>query len=70
MVEGPKVIIKAERFRAVISKVLLGCEVPSSSNRLSSLVYNRCKDVVSVGKELFLLFDRETIRIHFQMSGC
>ena len=69
MVEGPKVILKAERFRSVVSKVLLGYELPSSSNRFSSLVYNRCEDVVSVGKELFLLFDRETIRIHFQMSG-
>ena len=70
MVEGPKVILKAERFRCVVSKDLLDFELSSSSShRISSLLLHRCKEVVSVGKELFLVFDRDTIRIHFQMSG-
>ena len=71
-------ILKAERFRSVVSQLLLAYEAPSSSSSsssvpskhwLSGFLNDRCRDVVSVGKELFLVFDRETIRIHFQMSG-
>ena len=75
MVEGPKVVLKSERFRAaIVAKRLLAYDLASSSSSssslaLSSIVHQKCEEVVAVGKELFLVFGREIIRIHFQMNG-
>ena len=78
MVEGPKVILKAERLRScVLNQTLLSCELSSSSSSGSTkipvhaCIKGKCVDVVSVGKELFLVFEQSchVIRIHFQMNG-
>ena len=69
MVEGPKVILKAEKFSHLLTNVLKVIEFTTIN--AESLYEKTLSRVTSVGKELFLQFDNcpLSIRLHFQMSG-
>jgi len=67
MVEGPKVVLKCERLaKSLVRRTLLY----SSDPALASVEGKTCERVISVGKELFILFENNlSIRLHFQMNG-
>jgi formamidopyrimidine-DNA glycosylase len=67
MVEGPKVVLKCERLaKSLVNRILL----QSSDPALASVEGKACERVISVGKELFIVFENNlSIRLHFQMNG-
>ena len=69
MVEGPKVVLKAEKFNCLLTSVLIAIDF-ATINSESIYTKDVCR-VSSIGKELFLEFTNceSAIRLHFQMSG-
>jgi formamidopyrimidine-DNA glycosylase len=76
MVEGPKVVLKAQRLRILLNQTLLHIILRKNSlndhKLLSKFGTKTLVDILSVGKELFLIFGpdcNDVIRFHFGMSG-
>ena len=70
MVEGPKVLIKSERLRTLVGKILVNflSNVPIAN--IQTLFGANVVEVLCVGKELFIVFDSAYfLRFHFGMSG-
>eukprot|EP01041_Mallomonas_annulata_P011484 gene11484-24013_t len=70
MVEGPKVVRKARRLNLLVGQSIRNIVQTSNDNIKYQNLYDQLiTRVVSIGKELFIVFEKNTIRFHFGMDG-